>query len=153
MGSKLFLPLLLLPQEGKMASFYFIPGTCREFAYTYRTVYTLPQCLRVSILTFVLHCTKHIKILFLGSYGTIEFTLVYDEANELLVLNGLKAKVRDTLIPILFRSFCNQYFFPLENPWYGHQRLLRLLLQDHSDPSFWNGIQYWIFQLPLNTAN
>ena len=28
-----------------------------------------------------------------GSYGTLEFSVVFDEANELIVVNVLKAKV------------------------------------------------------------
>lgn len=41
-------------------------------------------------------------ILFIGSYGTIELSVVFDEANELLVVTVIKAKVRKMKINFSF---------------------------------------------------
>ena len=34
--------------------------------------------------------------LFVGSYGTLDLNLIYDDVNQLLVVNVLKARVRES---------------------------------------------------------
>ena len=39
-----------------------------------------------------------VYFLFAGTYGTIEFSMSYDEAEEHLVINVVKAKVREQVV-------------------------------------------------------
>ena len=80
---------------------------------------------------------------FLGSYGTIEFSLVHDEANRLLVVNIAKAKVSNAKVQREYKVSQSNIFssslLSTENQRNGYKWLVRFLLQSYNRSGRWKG--------------